>query len=196
MTQLRTGPPQVMGCDVLQARSPAAGPDHVPHDILRDASAPHLSRPCHAAEDPSLSDSGRQYPLIERCLDPRWNRHRADVAALAYQVYHCPVSLAHLDFIHLQAHQLRSAKATTQKHGQHGVVALSAHGAPGSMLEHLGTLLCAQPIAGAKSELLDSFHPADPSGQFGAEQSSVGSLVGESSHHRELLVDRISCQTT
>jgi len=51
--------PQVMGCDVLQARSPAAGPDHVPHDILRDASAPHLSRPCHAAEDPSLRDPGR-----------------------------------------------------------------------------------------------------------------------------------------
>jgi len=59
MTQLRTGPPQVMGCDVLQARSPAAGPDHVPHDILRDAGAPHLSRSCHAAEDPSLSDPGR-----------------------------------------------------------------------------------------------------------------------------------------
>src|SRR5204863_5807507 len=105
MTQLRTGPPQVMGCDVLQARSAAAGPDHVPHDILRDAVAPHLSRPCHAAEDPSLRDPGRQYPLIELCLDPRWNRHRADVAALAYQVYDCPVSLAHLDFIRLQTHQ-------------------------------------------------------------------------------------------
>src|SRR5258707_14713456 len=60
MTQLCTGPPQVVGCDVLQARSPAAGPDHVPHDILRDASAPHLSRPCHAAEDPSL----RSWPLV------------------------------------------------------------------------------------------------------------------------------------
>jgi hypothetical protein len=62
------------------------------------------------------------------------------------------------------------------------------------MREHRGTLLCAQPIAGAKSELLDSFHPADPSSQFGAEQS-VSSFVRESSHRRELLVDRISCQT-
>src|ERR1019366_561041 len=42
MTQLRTGPPQVVGCDVLQARSPTAGPDHVPHDILRNALAPYL----------------------------------------------------------------------------------------------------------------------------------------------------------
>src|ERR1051326_6229619 len=38
MTQLRTGPPQVVGCDVFQARSPTAGPHHVPHDILRDSS--------------------------------------------------------------------------------------------------------------------------------------------------------------
>jgi len=106
------------------------------------------------------------------------------------------VSLAHLDFIHLQTHQLRSTKPTTQKHGQHRVIALSAHGAPTGMRKHLGTLLCAQPIAGAKSELLDSFHPADPSSQFGAEQSSVSSFVRESSHSRELLVDRIRRQTT
>jgi hypothetical protein len=117
------------------------------------------------------------------------------VAALAYQVYDCPVFLAHLDFIHLQAHQLRSAKATTQKHGQHRVVALSAHGAPTSMLEHFRTLLGAQPIAGAKPKLLDSFHPADPSSQFGAEQASVRSFVRESSHRRELLVDGICAQT-
>jgi hypothetical protein len=116
------------------------------------------------------------------------------VAALAYQVYDCPVSLAHLDFIHLQTHQFRSAKATTQKHGQHRVITLSAHGAPTSMREHLGTLLCAQPIAGTKPKLLDSFHPADPSSQFGAEQSSVGSFVRESSHRRELLVDGICGQ--
>ena len=34
MAQLGTGPPQVVGCDVFQDRSPTAGPLHVPHDIL------------------------------------------------------------------------------------------------------------------------------------------------------------------
>jgi hypothetical protein len=146
MTQLRAGPPQVVRCDVLQPRSPTAGPDHVPHDILRDSSAPYLCSSRHGAEDPSLCDPGRSYPLIERRLHPCWNRHSADVAAPADQVYDCPVSVAHLDLIHLQAHQLRSAKAATQKHGQHCVVALSPHAAPTRMLEHFGTLLCAQPI--------------------------------------------------
>jgi hypothetical protein len=177
MTQLRAGPPQVVGCDVLQSRSPTAGPDHVPHDILRDSSAPHLSRSRHGAEDLSLCDSGRSYPLIERRLDPCWNRHRADVAALADQVYDCPVSLAHLDLIHLQAHQLRSANATTKKHGQHRVVALRAHGAPTRMLEHFGTLFCAQPVAGAESELLNSSHSANPGSQFRTEQPRVSSFV-------------------
>ena len=48
------------------------------------------------------------YPLIKRCFDPFWDRHGADVPALADQVYHRPVPLAHLDFIQLQADQLRS----------------------------------------------------------------------------------------
>jgi hypothetical protein len=63
--------------------------------------------------------------MIERSLDPSRNGHSADVAALADQVYDCPVSLAHLDLLHLQAHQLRSAKATTKKHRQHGIVSFS-----------------------------------------------------------------------
>ena len=37
VAQLRAGSPQVMRCDMLEARSLAAGLDDVPHDILRDA---------------------------------------------------------------------------------------------------------------------------------------------------------------
>jgi hypothetical protein len=62
------------------------------------------------------------------------------------------------------------------------------------MLEHFGTPRCAQPIAGAESELLDSFHPADPRSQFRAEQSSVSSFVRESSHRCKLLVDGVGGQ--
>jgi hypothetical protein len=37
--------------------------------------------------------------LVERCLNPIWNRDGADVAALADQIHHCPVPLAHLDLV-------------------------------------------------------------------------------------------------
>ena len=44
VAQLRAGSPQVMRCNMLQARSLAATLDYVPYDILRDAFPPHLSR--------------------------------------------------------------------------------------------------------------------------------------------------------
>ncbi len=74
----RAGSPQVMGCNVLQARSLAAGLDYVPHHILRDAFPPHLSGSGDGSEDPSIRDSGRSYPLIERSFDPLGNGHGAD----------------------------------------------------------------------------------------------------------------------
>ena len=100
VAQLRTSSPQVMRCNMLQASSLAATLDYVPHNILRDAFSPHLSRSGNCSKDPSLHDLGSYYPLIECRFDPLWNGHRADVAALADQVYHRPVPLAHLDLIH------------------------------------------------------------------------------------------------
>jgi len=83
VAQLRAGSPQVMRCDMLEARSLAAGLDDVPHDILRDAFPPHLSRAGDGSKAPSLRNPGCLGPLIERHFYPFWNGHRADVAALA-----------------------------------------------------------------------------------------------------------------
>src|ERR1700686_921595 len=58
VAQLRAGSAQVMRCNMLQARSFAAGFDYVPYDILRDAFSPHLSRSGNPSKDPSLRDSG------------------------------------------------------------------------------------------------------------------------------------------
>ena len=130
--------------------------------------APNLSRPGNGSKDPSLPNTGCSCPLIEGYFDPFWNRHGADVATLTNEIHHCPVPLAHLDFIQLQAHKFRSAKTRTEQHGQHRVVALRSHAIPTSTLEYFRTLFCAQPVAGAKSQLLDSFHSANPGCQFRA----------------------------
>jgi len=101
VAQLRTGSPQIVRCNMLQARSLAARLHDVPNNILRDAFSPYLSRPGDGPEDPSLRNPGCSYPLIERRFDPVWNGHGTDVAALADQVHHCPVPLPHLDLIQL-----------------------------------------------------------------------------------------------
>jgi len=101
VAQLRTSSPQIVRCDMLQARSLAAGLNYVPHDILRDAFPPYLSRPGDGSKDPSLHDPGCYCPLIERTFDPFWNGNGADVSALADQVHNRPVPLAHLDLIQI-----------------------------------------------------------------------------------------------
>jgi hypothetical protein len=194
VAQLRAGPPQVVRCNVLQACSLAAASDDVPNHILRDTFAPHLSRPGDGSEDSSLCDPRRHHPLIERRLNPRWNRHGTNVATLTYQVHDGPMTLAHLDLVQLQADQLGSAKTTTKQHRQHGKVSFRPHAHARSMFEDLGTLRSTQPVAGAKPKLLDALHSADSGSQFRAQQAGVRGFVREPSYGRELLVDRIRGQ--
>src|ERR1039458_144035 len=137
VAELRTSSPQVVRRNMLQARSLAASLHYVPHDILRDAFSPPLSRSGNCSKDSSLRDLGCCYPLIECRFDPLWNGHGADVPALTDQVYDCPVTLAHLHLIQFQAHQFRSAKATTEQHGQHRIISLGTHTVATSMFEHL-----------------------------------------------------------
>src|SRR5208283_4762383 len=118
------------------ACSLTAGSDHVPDNVLREAAAPHLSLSGDRSKDFALTDPSGSCPLIERGFHPVGNGHGANVATLANQINYCPVSLAHLDFIKLQAHKFRPAKTTTKQHGQHCVVALGSHAIATRMLQH------------------------------------------------------------
>jgi hypothetical protein len=181
--------------DVLQTHPLTTGSNHVPDYILGNALPPNFPRPGDGTEDPSLPDISRSGPLIQSRLDPLWYGHGADVPAFADQIHYRPVTLADLDLAELQADQLRSAETTTKQHRQHGVVSLGAHALAISMLQHFGALRWAQPIAGAKPELFDASHPADPGREFRAEQACVGSFVRESSHGCELLIDGVCGET-
>jgi hypothetical protein len=132
--------------------------------------------------------------LVESGFDPCGNGHRADVATLANQINHGPVSLAHLDVIQLQANQFRPSKSTTEQHGQHRIIALGPHSVSPRMFEHFRTLLRTQPIAGTESELLDSFDAANPRGQLGTQQTGVGGFVSQATHGCKLLVDSVGGQ--
>jgi len=151
-------------CNVLQACSLAAGSDHVPDNVLREAAAPHLSPAGDRSKDFALTNPSGSCPLIESGFHPVRNGHCANVATFANQINHGPVSLAHLDVVQLQTDQFRPAKATTEQHGQHRIIAFGAHSVSPRMFEHFRTLLCAQPITGPESELLDSLDTANPRG--------------------------------
>ena len=194
VTQLRTGPTQVMRGDVLQASFLAACSDHVPDNVLREAATPHLSQSGDRSKDFALTDPSGSCPLVESGFDPCGNGHRADVATLANQINHGPVSLAHLDVVQFQTDQFRPAKPTTKQHGQHRVVALGALTVTTSSLEYLRTLHHAQPIARTESELLHSFDTANPGSQLRTEQTGVGGFVSKATHGCELLVYVVGSQ--
>ena len=183
-----------MRCNVLQACSLAAGSDHVPDNVLREAAAPHLSPAGDRSKDLALTDPSGSCPLIESGFHPVRNGYRADVATFTNQINNGPVSLAHLDVVQLQTDQFRPAKATPEQHGQHRIVALGAHSVSPCMLQHFGTLLRAQPISGPESELLDSLDAANPRGQLRTQQASVGGFVSQATHGGQLLVDGVGGQ--
>lgn len=110
VAQFRTGPPQVVRRNVLQACSLAAASDHIPDNVLREAAAPHLPPSGDWSEDFALTNPSGSCPLIESDFHPVRNRHRANVAAFANQINNGPVSLAHLDVVQIQANQFRPAK--------------------------------------------------------------------------------------
>jgi hypothetical protein len=105
MTQLGAGTPQIMGRNMFQACSLAAGSDHVPDNVLRDATAPHLSQSGDSSEDSALTNPRGLGPLIEGGFHPVRNGHGPYVATFANQIHNGPVSLAHLDVVQLQANQ-------------------------------------------------------------------------------------------
>ena len=141
MTQFRAGAPQIMGCNMFHACSLAAGSDHVPDNVLRDAMAPHLSQSGDRSKDFALTNPSGLRPLIEGGFHPVRNGHGPYVATFANQVNHGPVSLAHLDVVQFQTNQFRPSKTTTKQHGQHCVIALRAHTVTTSALKYFRTLL-------------------------------------------------------
>src|SRR6266852_225438 len=146
MTQLCTGPPQVVRCNVLQACSLAAGSDHVPDNVLREAAAPHLSPSGDRSKDFALTNPSGSCPLIESSFHPVRNGHRANVATFANQINNGPLSLAHLDVVQLQTHLFPPAKATTEQHLLHRISALGAHSVFPCILVYFRARVRAQPM--------------------------------------------------
>src|SRR6266496_5055384 len=127
VAQLRTSPPQIMGSNVEQSRSLAAGLHHVPDNVLGDAFAPYFSGPRHRAKDSSITNPNGCDPEVKRSFHPLRNGNGSYVAALADHVHDDPMALTHLDIIEFQSHEFGSPQSAAEQNGQHRIVALGAN---------------------------------------------------------------------
>lgn len=179
---------------MIQSRSFTAGLDDIPDDILGDSFSPDFSCPRYGTKDSSFSDASCHRPLIKCSLDPARNGNCTDVPALTNQVHHCPVPLAHLQVGQPQADQFRTAKAAAEKHGQHCIVPLGSKSVSIGMAQHLRTLFRGQPVAAAKTQLLDTLHPADSRCQLWTQQTGIGGFMCQPTNSGQLLIDGIGSQ--
>lgn len=86
VTQLGTGSAEVVWGDVFQTSSFAAGLDHVPHHILRNAFAPGPSSPGNRSKHLYFLNAGSTGPDVESRLDPVRDRNCSDMSTLPDQV--------------------------------------------------------------------------------------------------------------
>src|SRR5271156_4980876 len=77
-------------------------------------------RPQQAA----VLDLGRYHPGVDSVLDPEWNCHGADSAALPTKIGQDPSALPHLDTVNIQTGQLLSPQSAAQQQRQNRVVPL------------------------------------------------------------------------
>lgn len=132
VAQLRTGSPQVVRCDMFQARSLTAGLDHGWAVVDLIGKGGHI----------------RTVPI------PAWVKAALDQWMMAARVTEGRIFRA-----------VARGGTVWGKGISQNVVWYRTIG----VFQDFGAFVCAQPIAGAKPELLDTFHSADPRSQFGTQ---------------------------
>lgn len=81
------------------------------------------------------------------------------------------MALSDLNVLFAQRGHFGSAKAATEQDGDHGDVSNTSHTLPAGYLEQRSGLIAVEPIASAETQLLYTFDPPNPSGEFGTEQT-------------------------
>jgi hypothetical protein len=89
---------------------------------------------------------------------------------------------------------LMSAQATGQKQSKKRPVSLSLHAAVVGCLPKCMALFGRQPVPQANAKLPDAFDPANASSKVGAEESTIGGLVGKPPYCAKPEVDRAGGQ--
>src|SRR5208282_836574 len=92
--------------------------------------------------------------------------------------------------------QLRSAKAAPEADRENAAASFATDRLDVGGVQQCFGLIRTEPIAQPDTEFLCSLHAANTCGQFGAEQTGIGGLIGQSSHGGQSQVNRGRSQVT
>ena len=125
-------------CDRALRRS---GAGRVRRSVRSQSASPIARRPTRSPSRPArrhqlpafgkrpqqtaVLDLGRYHPGVDSVLNPEWNSHGSDSAALSAKIGEDPSALPHLDTFNVQTRQLLPSQAPAQQQRQNRVVPLA-----------------------------------------------------------------------
>jgi hypothetical protein len=162
----------------------------VPGKFLGHPVSPSFAGAAHTTEHLSSLESCSFDPRAEFAIDPVWDRHRPDMAALAAEVYDRPMSFPLLKVINRQLGDFVSPQPARKQKGQECPVALAFETACVRSLPERDPLFGRQPVAQPHAKFLYALGAPDASRKVGAEESAVYGLAGQPTNGPQPEVDR------
>jgi hypothetical protein len=140
VAQTRTGTPQIMRREVLDAGTLGSGLHHVPNRFWRDPFTPNMAEPVNTTEDPASVNAGSLKPPIDSSLRPDRHWNCADMSSLADEIRYNPMFLSNLQVIGPQADEFRPTKSAPNQQRQDGTVTLAPCRLQGQRFSSTGSL--------------------------------------------------------
>src|SRR5260370_7978873 len=113
-----------MGAEVLDPNLLRRLLDDRPNRPVAQLVANQLPALGERPQQAAVLDLGRYHPGVDSVLDPEWNCHGSDSAALPAKIGQDPSALPHLDTVNVQTGQLLSPQSSAQQQRQNRVVPL------------------------------------------------------------------------
>jgi len=97
--------------------------------------------------------------------------------AFSYEIDYGPMLFAPPQMCEIKIGQLAAAEPKTEQNSESRAVSFAFQCVWIRSLPKAVSFVCREPIAKPDTQLLRTFHSPDTSGEFGAEQASIRSLV-------------------
>jgi len=182
-------PTEVMRGQILNGCSFGAVLYNMPHDAFRYALSPSLACSANASKHAALLHASGSKPRIDSALYPVRNGYRSNVAGLTDHVDDRPVILPPLEVGNIQFCRLSPAQSAPQEDGEECSISFAFERAWIWHLPERLSLIGGEPVAKTNAEVLRPSDAADTSSEIWAQQTGIGSFVGETSDRRKAAVD-------
>lgn len=193
MTETGACATHVMGSHIFKAALRTSSFHNTPDGLGAEGG---FSDPLGLVDGPkyrSGGDVGGTEPAVHCGLDPCRDWDGPHLATLAHKVGDDPVLVSLLQIFDGERGCLGPSEPASEKHGDHGIVALAPQVPKLKYGQEPSALFGGQPIANPHSTFFNALYSSDPCCKVGAQEAAIRSLVCKSANSRETQIDCGGC---